>query len=463
MTEFAGRNPEPSLRLLVDAIVSESKENVLPPNFDRVAKQAAERMDAGQSNVEEALDEVLQGLSACSPAELGVSALGNMCSAGHANQQFKEALLPHREALVASLKRMLEPLNFRLCGRAAGAVGNLLRLGDAFSIAICEACAEPLVKALRHELSSDRGASLGGLMPGSGSTGRLLGALVNLLVIRPAAAHQVLDFGALALAIQLIGSEDRRREGEEGPDVGEAAELLAARLLSASPTALTTSLEADLVRRLWHVIKRGVGSDAETTEQLERAVRMLTIVMTKTPGGLERLTGWTPRVVELDGSANVAPDDPPVCFESVGAALVKMALALRPKEYVPPDEQSGADSRMRGNLALLLGSLCEAQSRDGAPPALKQLDLSPTVAAWVDTLKKERGAVQHNVGVCVTKLAQSQRYRQQVRDLNGIETLHQVQLPKVEAQKAHAEKQHRLETSSEARKFELHRRQQLRS
>merc|ERR1719221_9142 len=117
---------------------------------------------------------------------------------------------------------------------------------------------------------------------------------------------------------------------------------------------------------------------------------------------------------------------------------------------------------LRGNLALLLGALCEAQGRDGAPPALRGLDLSPLVGMWVGALKKERGAAQHNIGVCVTRLAQSARYRQQVRDLNGIETLHQVQLPKVEAEKAEAARVHRLETSVEARKFEADRLRKLR-
>merc|ERR1712113_390765 len=102
----------------------------------------------------------------------------------------------------------------------------------------------------------------------------------------------------------------------------------------------------------------------------------------------------------------------------------------------------------------------EASSHDGAAAELKQVDLSPLVACFLDTLKRERKSVQHNIGVCVTRLAQHPRYRQEVRDLNGIETLHQIHLPKVEAQKQKAAQQHRLETSVDARKHEVLKRRQ---
>lgn len=311
----------------------------------------------------------------------------------------------------------------------------------------------------------------GGLLPVDGA-GRLLGALVNLLVVRPAAAQRVLELGALGLVVPLIAPEEAgaaAASDDDGPDAGVSAEMLAARLLAASPGSAPPALQEELARRLARVIQKGAPTaghaDSQAVERLERAVRMLTILSTKTPGGLERLTGWAPRVEELpDGTEGAgAQAEPSVVFGALAGDLVKLALRVQPKDYLTPDQEGGPESRLRGNLALLFGALCEAQGRDGAPPALRGLDLSPLVGMWVGALKKERGAAQHNIGVCVTRLAQSARYRQQVRDLNGIETLHQVQLPKVEAVKAKAEKQHRLETSTEARKFELHRRQQLRA
>ena len=49
------------------------------------------------------------------------------------------------------------------------------------------------------------------------------------------------------------------------------------------------------------------------------------------------------------------------------------------------------------------------------------------VPVLVEMLRKERGSAQHNLGVSVTKLAQNPRYRDQVRELNGLESLHQIQ------------------------------------
>jgi len=140
---------------------------------------------------------------------------------------------------------------------------------------------------------------------------------------------------------------------------------------------------------------------------------------------------------------------------------MQLARAMEPAEHVGPDEQAGTPSRVRGNLALLFAALCEAQAKENSPPAIRELDLSPLVRPFVESLRKERGKVQNNIGVCVTRLAQNPRYRQQVRDLNGIESLHQIQLPVVEAQKAEASRLHRLQTSVEARKTEVVRRRQL--
>merc|ERR1712008_366525 len=88
--------------------------------------------------------------------------------------------------------------------------------------------------------------------------------------------------------------------------------------------------------------------------------------------------------------------------------------------------------------------------KESASPALRELNLSPLVRTFVSLLRKERGRAQQNIGVCMTRLAQSSRYRQQVRDLNGIESLHQIQLPHVQAQKAEAERLHRLNASVDA-------------
>lgn len=57
------------------------------------------------------------------------------------------------------------------------------------------------------------------------------------------------------------------------------------------------------------------------------------------------------------------------------------------------------------------------------------------MAPLLEMLRRERGGAQHNLGVCITKLA-SNGYREEVKELNGLESLHQIQLPKVNEQKA---------------------------
>jgi len=302
---------------------------------------------------------------------------------------------------------------------------------------------------------------------------------VNLLVVRPTAMPAVLQLGVLDLVLPLINpeaeipAEGGAAEGDLGPaTLSSRAALLASKLLGAAPAELSIQAEAELLRRLFRMLERGGdfsavrAGEGGALEMLDLAVRMVTIVLTKTPGALDRLTEAAPRIEELPDDGVTAPLSraaPAVPFSELGARLLQLALAAEPEHHVGLGAEGTYPSRIRGNLALLFGALAEAQAKDGAPPALRELDLSPTVGAFIGCLRKERGKVQHNAGVCVTKLAQNPRYRQQVRDLNGIESLHQIQLPVVEVQKAGEARRHRIETSVEARRTEAARLQQLRS
>jgi len=58
----------------------------------------------------------------------------------------------------------------------------------------------------------------------------------------------------------------------------------------------------------------------------------------------------------------------------------------------------------------------------------EMFDMSKCVAVFIDALRKERGQVQNNAGVCVTQLAMVDRYKPLVRSLHGFESLHQIQL-----------------------------------
>jgi len=504
MAEFAGRYPE-HVKQLIEVAAEDSKESILPPGFEDRAKKAADRFEMGQAGLESAMEDVIQGLTAQSHVELAVSTLGNICLAGAANVQFKEQITPFAEQLVSALSRHLRPLDWRVCGKAAGALCNVLRLGDVMAQQVQDMCTKPLLTALREECQSEGpAAKMKDLMqqmgaddlkktglPIQSSSARLLGALVNLVVVRPAAVTEVRELGGMELMVPLIDPEIATFSGgssgstailsdqEDGPEaVSMRAALVVSRLISSSPAALTQELEADLLRRLHKILsktnfeelRRGARDLAagniekvSALEWLDPAVRMIVTVLTKTPGAMDRLTQSAPRIEELDDLDDSLPSlkEPAVSFADLIGRLIDLIAALQPREHVGPDQEGSSLSRMRGNLALLFGALSEVQSKEDPPSSVRNMDLTRVVDLMVDTMRKERGAVQHNIGVCVTKLATNPRYRQQVRDLKGIESLHQIQMPKVNAQKAEAAKMHRLETSSEDRRAEVLRRLKL--
>jgi len=185
-------------------------------------------------------------------------------------------------------------------------------------------------------------------------------------------------------------------------------------------------------------------------ELLELAVRMITIILTKTPGAMDRLTERRPRCVELTGTDDSQSPAPAIPFTEFVGRIRKLVHSCRREEYVGQDEEGSTASRLRGNLALLVSALCQAQSAESdLPPALRQMDLGPFVDDFVGLLRKEKGKVQNNIGVCLTKLAQSPRYVQRVRDLNGIESLHQIQLPRAEKDRDKKMKLHRVQGPQE--------------
>jgi tetratricopeptide (TPR) repeat protein len=490
MVEFAGRYPDPHLHRLLEIIKTETKENMMPPGFEDRAQRACLRMEQeAPGAIETALADVMQGLAVQSPTELAISILGNMCLSGHLMPIFKEQLATLMEDFLRALCRFLKPQNWRLCGRTAGAICNLVRCGELFAKAVQEHCLVPLVAALRDECAQEGPASLlksmcsreeAAAMSYQGSASRLLGALINLLVIRPSAMQQVLELGVLDITLPLIDPDaeldlhDTLTEDNEGSSgaVSSRAALLSSRLLGSEPSRLSREAEADLLSRLFRLLERhgeaplAQAGDLEAELQnLDITVRLVTIILTRTPGALERITQTLPRCVELADNATAPPPDhvPAVSFVDLCALLTKLVVAAEPTKHVGPDEEGGLRSRIAGNLALLFGALCEAQDKESASPALRELNLSPLVRTFVSLLRKERGRAQQNIGVCVTRLAQSSRYRQQVRDLKGIESLHQIQLPHVQAQKAEAERLHRLNTSVDAQISEATKRRQLRS
>jgi len=470
LAEFASRYPKPHLSLLVDAVTKEEKGNLLPPNFEETARKATERLDKGEVGIDSALDDVLRGLSSLSAAELAVSTLGNVCVAGHVLPAFKEQIAPFCDDIVGALCRHLRPLDWRLCGRAAGTIANILRLGDVFVDAVQERCLDPLVKALREE-AKDKGPSsmMRGLGAGSGhaglpfvkATSRLLGALVNFLVIRPSGLKRVKELGTLEIVVPLMEAagpaavSPNEIPDEDDSVVATRALTLASRLVREAPESMSVKLEVDILQRIDRILERecrlvstAVISNTQqdsSVDSLDLALRILTALVTKKEGVLDRLTAKSPRVEELPEGVDSLKDlQPAVPFAKLVSRLIKLMRELKADSHMSPDDEGSASSRIRGNLALFFAKVVEAQTDSEASPELKRLNFESLVDIFVDWLRKERGPVQQNIGVCLTRLSLNPQYRQRVRDLNGIESLHQIMLPKVEAQKAEASRLHRL-------------------
>jgi len=467
LAEFASRYPKPHLQLLIDAVTKEEKANMLPPNFEESTRAASERLDKGELGIDAALDDVLRGLSSLSAAELAVSTLGNICVAGHVLPAFKEQITPFCDEIATALCRQLKPLDWRLCGRAAGTVANIMRLGPVFVDAVQEKCLEPLVTSLREEsknggpmsMMAGIGAGMGGgagKLPFVKATSRVLGALVNFLVIRPSGIKLVRDLGVLQIIVPMMEvteqSAANANDDEDPAVIATRALTLAGRLVREAPESMSMKLEADILCRVDRLLEqecRAVSSsDSSQSESkydtLDLALRILTALLTKREGALDRLTSKAPRCQELPEGVDLADLKAAVPFDKLMSRLVKLMGTLKADAHMRPDDEGTASSRIRGNLALLFAKLVEAQGESDAGSDLKELKLESTVAIFIDWLRKERGPVQQNIGVCLTKMASSPQYKQQVRDLKGIESLHQIMLPKVQAQKEVAMKLHRL-------------------
>mmetsp|Transcript_43703 Transcript_43703/g.100885 ORF Transcript_43703/g.100885 Transcript_43703/m.100885 type:complete len:1011 (+) Transcript_43703:57-3089(+) len=445
LAEFAGRYPEPHLLMLVDAL-SEDKENMLPPDLESRARQAQASLKGGKLDLDAALVQVMDGMSTPSATELAVTIIGNTCLAGTSSKLFKEQMVPVSGRIVDCMQRILKPQHPRLCGRAAGALCNIVRLGASFAEQVQETCMEALVTAVREEpaCAFQNKAVLKELsmFQQEGCMAQLLGALVNLLAVRPVAAKEALTCGLLELVVPLIS-----QVGTTEAEVPTRALLLVGRLVASDTSSLSPKSEALLLQSLSRIVEYRLKAkirEGDDLTSLDAGVRILTLVLTKAPGCLARLVREVPRigdVTEVPASGDI-PQAP--SFDTMVDNLMRLACMVQPKDHVSPEDEGGLLSKVRGNLALLFAGLSEAQAKDDAPQALAQVNFTGVIEVFVECLRKERGGTRHNAGVCVTRLAQQPRYRQRVRDLNGIESLHQIQMPQVEKQKSEAMKKHRI-------------------
>merc|ERR1711977_721316 len=183
MVDFVTRYPDPHLRLLIDAITTETEENMLPPGAHDKIRQASERLE--EMGTQAALGEVLEILAVPSISEMAMGTLGNLGLAGKESTKFKDAVFPYSESLIAVIAKRLRPNDWKMAGKAAGALCNLLSLGGDFPSLASKTCVSPLITALKGDKAEAPGHRL--------RVGKMLGALINLLVV---------DAAALALAVK---------------------------------------------------------------------------------------------------------------------------------------------------------------------------------------------------------------------------------------------------------------------
>merc|ERR1719160_1003726 len=107
MVEFVWRYPDPHLRLLIDAITTETEENMLPPGAHDKIRQASERLE--EMGTEAAFTEVLDILSVPSISEMALGTLGNLGLAGQKSNKFKEAIFSYSESLISVIAKRLRP------------------------------------------------------------------------------------------------------------------------------------------------------------------------------------------------------------------------------------------------------------------------------------------------------------------------------------------------------------------
>jgi len=443
MAEFAARYPN-HVQMLIDVITTEKKEDALPPGFQDNAKKAVDFLELGS---EASMQKMLDSFLVQSPIELAISSLGNLCAAGAALKLFQEQISASVPSIVSALRHQLR-CGGGFCGAAAGAFCNVLRLNATNSNEInaeLEKCSENLLSALREETKPETAAlkELRAQLPSrlvASATSRLLGALVNLVVCRPTALARLQHHGALQVVLPLLDPTAYTEGAEEEAQViSTRVCLLLGRLIASFPE-LEMDQELQLCEKLQKILQniceflQKVGTGKQIIDLFDPPIRLLVTLLTKT-AALDRLA----RREET--------------LSSWVLYLSQLLRALLPAQHVAKDEEGSAASRIRGNLALLFGQLSE-KAASSEMPAWKALNFSSLVAPLLEMLRREQGGAQHNLGVCITKLA-SNGYREEVKELNGLESLHQIQLPKVNEQKEKEQRMHRLETSVTDRRREV--------
>jgi tetratricopeptide (TPR) repeat protein len=441
MVEFVWKYPDPHLRLLIDAITTETEANMLPPGAHDKIRQASERME--EMGTDAAFGEVLDILSVPSISEMALGTLGNLGLAGKDSNKFKEAVFPYSESLISVISKRLKPNDWKMAGKAAGALCNLLSLGGDFPSLASNTCVSPLISALKGERAESPGHRP--------RVAKMLGALTNLLIVNQEATADAVKHEVISVCVNFMmdweSLDTAAQENEDEMAISTRASMILSRVVCTIPQTLD---EATSKKLLWNankilnkeglidIIKAEVRKDGCNNQALQLpniAMRILVAILTKTDT-MQRLAAVEPaRIQDLDDLDDMGDLDTEMPLRDLMDHVIELALRLVPKEYLPPGEASSSSSQMRGNMSLLFGHISDLQQKADTPEAIQNFNLGPTVDILIDYLKKERASVQHNAGVGLTKLAQNPMYRQRVRDLKGFETLHQIQAKNLDAKK----------------------------
>jgi hypothetical protein len=282
---------------------------------------------------------------------------------------------------------------------------------------------------------------------------KLLGALVNLVSVKSEAREKLVQLKTLPAIVALLNAyQDVEGEASMVEDSAFETSLRAGVTLSKVLGDFPDALEADegrVLRFVEQVLTQpatlaSLASRQETnfTKLMDVAVRLLTQLLTRSAGALRRLAeAELPKIEEIadeDAERIASADEGDATLpslETLTGSLLAALQRLKPMEYVS-EEEAAVFGMLRGNLALLFGHLVTEQAKPEQPQPLRDLNLKGCVGIFIECLRRERAkSAQHNAGVCVTKLAASERYREAVRNLHGFESLHQIQLANQEKKK----------------------------
>merc|ERR1719231_572044 len=117
---------------------------------------------------------------------------------------------------------------------------------------------------------------------------------------------------------------------------------------------MSLKLEADVLRRLDKILEkdcRSIGSSENThadssLETLDLSLRILTAMITKRDGVLDRVTGRVPRVQELLEGDSIEELVPPIAFDKLIPRLMKVMGKLKTPEHISPDDEGSVVSRI---------------------------------------------------------------------------------------------------------------------